>query len=312
MNTVLQLIVPSSKKGRKRSLQTEESLMVPYCKKTKMTAFSYRYTDVFNLPNVSAVAKNMDLVWMMSHALDVGMIPMWVGFNASKYQDNLPKQEVRYMPNLRHPITSLNVIQETLITAQKCAKECEQQYAVVSYDLNAAKPAMQIQATEKPKFDNVFVMPGTFHIEMAFFKAIGKIISDSGGPDMLTATDVLAPGSLNGFLSGKHFNRCKRLHPILALAFEILHFLAFLKTYEGKDRLEAFINDVVNGSITLEYVGESDVFITASTAYAKYTDETRSGTHGCTAQFWMIYVDFIHLYHNLERATRTNDINLYI
>ena len=68
---------------------------------------------------------------------------------------------------------------------------------------------------------------------------------------MLRATDVLASGSLNGYLSGKHFNRCKRLHPILALAFEILHFLAFLKTYEGKDRLEAFINDVVNESITL-------------------------------------------------------------
>ena len=59
-------------------------------------------------------------------------------------------------------------------------------------------------------------------------------------------------------------------------------------------------------------MGESDVFITATTAYAKYTDETRSGTHGCTAQFWMMYVDFIHLYHNLERATRTNDIDLYI
>ena len=174
----------------------------------------------------------MDLLWMMSHAFDdTDRTPMWIGFNAIGYQDHLPKQEVRYMPNLRHPITSLDVIHETLVTAQKCALECEQQYAVVSYDLNAAKPAMQIQVAEIPKFDNVFIMPGTFHIEMALFKAIGKIISDSGGPDMLTDTDVLAPGSLNGFLSGRHFNRCKRLHPIFALAFEILHFKAFLKTY---------------------------------------------------------------------------------
>ena len=43
-------------------------------------------------------------------------------------------------------------------------------------------------------------MLGAFHIEMAFFKALGKLISESGGADMLTDTGVLAPGSLNGFL----------------------------------------------------------------------------------------------------------------
>lgn len=133
---------------------------------------------------------------MMSHALDVGKIPLWVGFDACRY--NFLKQEVRYMLNLRQPINSLDVIQET-ITAQRCVKECEQQFAVVLYDLNSAKPAMQIQATEKPKFGKVFVMPGTFHNETAFFKAVGKIISHSGGPDILTDTDVLAPGSLNVF-----------------------------------------------------------------------------------------------------------------
>ena len=51
---------------------------------------------------------------------------------------------------------------------------------------------------------------------------------------MLTESEVLASGSLNGFLTGEHFNCCKRLHPILALALEILHFLKFLDTYERK------------------------------------------------------------------------------
>lgn len=171
---------------------------------------------------------------------------------------------------------------------------------------------MQIQATEKPKFDDVFIMPGAFHIEMAFFKALGKIISDSGGPDMLIDTDVLAPGSLNGFLSEKYFNRCKRLHPILVLAFEILHFLTFMKTYEKKDQLEEFINSVHRGEAALESVIESDVFIAGTTAYMKYTDDTRSGAHRYTAQFSMMYIDYINLYHNLERAIRTNDIDLYI
>ena len=34
---------------------------------------------------------------------------------------------------------------------------------------------------------------------------------------------------LSGFISGKHFNRCKRLHLLLAQAFRVSHFRAFLK-----------------------------------------------------------------------------------
>ena len=64
---------------------------------------------------------------------------------------------------------------------------------------------------------------------MAYFGAIGYILEESGGPQILTDTGVLAPGSLNGFISGKHFNRYKRLHTILAAAFRVLSFRSFLK-----------------------------------------------------------------------------------
>ena len=59
------------------------------------------------------------------------------------------------MPNLKEPITSLAVVRHTLETTQKCAEECHQEYGVVTYDLNAAKPAMQIQATESPRLTRV-------------------------------------------------------------------------------------------------------------------------------------------------------------
>lgn len=47
----------------------------------------------------------------------------------------------------------------------------------------------------------MFIMLRPFHIEMAFFEAFGKLIYESGEPKMLTNFDVLAPGSLNGFLT---------------------------------------------------------------------------------------------------------------
>ena len=247
----------------------------------------------------------------MSFTRECHLVSMWVGFMSKYYVDNLPQLVVRYLLNMRQPITGLDVIQETLVLTQRCVQECRQPYGVVSYDLNAAKPAMQMQATEKPKYDNVFIMPGVFHVEMAFFKALGKLIEDSGGPTMLIETDVLATGSLNGFLSGKHFNRCKRLHPILGLALEILHFQVFIDSYDEKDELKAMTDKL---SLTrrddLEVVLASEVFIPCVSSYTTYTEKTRSGEHGVTAQFWIMYIDYIDHYHSLERAIRTNNIDL--
>ena len=127
---------------------------------------------------------------------------MWVGFNSKYHEDRIPKQIVRYMPNMIQPITSLDTVQETLKLTRLCAKECNQKYGIVTYDLNAAKPAFQIQATENPLYDDIFIMLGPFHIELTFFKAIGKLIAESGGPSLLTETSVLNEGLVHGFLKG--------------------------------------------------------------------------------------------------------------
>ena len=77
---------------------------------------------------------------------------------------------------------------------------------------------MQIQSEEAPLYDNVFVAFGPFHTELAYFGVLGHYLDASGGPEILIEQGVLAPGSLSGFLLGKHYNRCKRLHPLLAFA----------------------------------------------------------------------------------------------
>ena len=59
---------------------------------------------------------------------------------------------------------------------------CGKTAILVLYDLAIAKIAMLIQADESPKFDNIFVALGSFPIELAFFSAMGKIVSDSEVP----------------------------------------------------------------------------------------------------------------------------------
>ena len=79
---------------------------------------------------------------------------MWAGWNACVTDDPLPTQHISYMDNLNLPPTRLDVVAETLRISQKVASECGEQYAIVHYDLAVAKPAMQIQQAESPKFDN--------------------------------------------------------------------------------------------------------------------------------------------------------------
>ena len=55
---------------------------------------------------------------------------------------------------------------------------------------------------------------------MAYFKALSKIISESGGPFLLQECQV----SIKSFLSGLSYNKRKLLHEILATAFEFMHF----------------------------------------------------------------------------------------
>ena len=83
----------------------------------------------------------------------------------------------------------------------------------------------------------LFVALGLFHIELAFFSAGGKIISESGASHFLNECEVLKKGSLNGFTKGKHYNRCKRFHEYLSLSMECLHLQSYLARQGHKEEV---------------------------------------------------------------------------
>ena len=59
----------------------------------------------------------------------------------SHYKDTL----LAYMDNLSLPPTRLDVVAETLKISQMVAAQCNEEFAIVHYDLAVVKPAMQIQ-----------------------------------------------------------------------------------------------------------------------------------------------------------------------
>lgn len=188
----------------RRSFKYQERNLEPYRKKPKMSQFAYDVTSVPR-PQELTLLEYRDYLWMMS--MESHLTPMWTGWNSLITEEVLPKQKVLYLENLTLPPTRNDVVLETMKMSQQIAEECGEDFMLVHYDLAIAKPALQIQATEAPRFDNLFIAFGPFHISLAFFGALGYLIDSSGGPEMLTESSVLASGSLHGFLSGKHYNR---------------------------------------------------------------------------------------------------------
>ena len=94
--------------------------------------------------------------------------------------DTHPQTVVTYMEPFSKPPTNNDVVQETMLRSQEVAREMKHDYAVVIYDLAIATKAYCIQALQAPRFDDVIMLLGNFHLEMAFFGAIGTYICDSG------------------------------------------------------------------------------------------------------------------------------------
>ena len=94
---------------------------------------------------------------------------MQVGWNSRYGPQEDSTQKVWYLKQINESPSSTSVVVEALKRSQKVAEECNKYIISVTYDLVIPKVAMQLQAEEKPTYDNVFIHLGPFHITCAFF-----------------------------------------------------------------------------------------------------------------------------------------------
>lgn len=170
---------------------------------------------------------------------------MWVGFNSQTLIDNSESQIVDYLPQINMSPTSYSAILETLKNAQEIAKQCHQENIIVTYDLAIAKMAMKIQITESPKFDNIFINMGAFHIQMAFLKLLGntlipvalKCYLENAKFWLLVPLMVLS--MLNTSTDANEF-----IH-IISAVLQSLHFDRFVN--ENEDSIDdSFVKDLIH------------------------------------------------------------------
>lgn len=126
----------------------------------------------------------------------------------------------------------------------------------------------------------------------------------------MVESGLIAEGSLNGLLNGTHFNRCKTLHPVIALTFRVLHFKEFLKEYNASNHvfkldplevLEILERDTGFDTTDVTLFELSDLL----ERYDTYSQQTLNGKHGNTAKYVLQYTTLVELYQLFERGIRT-------
>lgn len=305
-----------SKRRRRRSFEAIDPELPFFPKKSKMSSGFQPEVSEREEENIiihEDLYNRIDTVWMLSHAVHLPDIPMWAGFNSAVTKDDSPQQLISYLTPINASPTAHPVVLETMEQSMKILEEINQPYMQVTYDLAIAKIAFQIKATEtSKKFSKLFIHLGSFHIMLSYFKAIGKFIDGCGLSTIMVESELLASGSVASFLDGKHFNRCKRLHPMMALGLQILHFRSFLEheKIEISDDIYQELQRLKSCQTPIFFIHDEKLKELCAN-YAKFEEQTLHGDFGKTAQFYMVYVKLVHYYLTLSRSIRLGDFELF-
>lgn len=125
----------------------------------------------------------------------------------------------------------------------------------------------------------------------------------------MVESEVVAPGSVDAVLSGKHYNRAIRCHKIVFEAMQRLRFLAFYESLPC-DEAEQLCHFTENlGPYTDEFTDFTN-FEYWRAAYDSFV--MAQSKENSTFAYWSTYLEMIQLLLLFIRATRTSNWELHL
>lgn len=190
--------------------------------------------------------------------------------------------------------------------------ELQNRYLTVVCDQAIYAKVQHIRWKDDEMKEKLIIRLGAFHAIMSFCGTIGKRFNNSGFQDILVESDVIGPSSINGIVSGKHYNRCMTVHKVLYEALERMRFSAFLRSLDDieEEHIRSFIERFRGNVLSSEQVCQSPVMELISERYANFVNQCREINP--TFDFWSSYIDMVGCLLLFVRATRTNNWDLHI
>ena len=243
------------------------------------------------------------------------LIPGISGFlsTTGKTPDSLTS--IDYYPVIASPITEYRTVQECLRYAESATHEVQQRFIITTFDMGVCMKAYPITWNNPDRYQNHIILIGTFHLECAFMRMLGKKMDGSGLADILLEAGLIGSGSLQGVLSGKHYDRALHCHKTVTEALEQL----LMRQYqEGQnDELsqdgQKILNDVVTNCSpnSIKLAMNNEAVRQYLDRFLAYREECRKGALGKTAQLWLSYMDHVRVLLALIHAVKHNNFTLY-
>ena len=177
---------------------------------------------------------------------------------------------------------------------------------------------MEIFWKNKAQFEGLVMMMGGFHLLMTIMAIIGARFGDAGLKDVAVQSEVVANGSIDSVLNGKHYNRAIRLHKIMYEATSQLLIQEFEHTLSENDmeivrerklQLEQLKLNLCYDE--LEKVLNIPQVQQWENLFQKYVDDLKQNGSDM-AKFWLSYLELCELLLDLIFATRTGNWEMYL
>ena len=147
---------------------------------------------------------------------------------------NILNDAIGYLPTIDSPATQMNTVFEILSRANAIKDSLNLDAIVVVMDQAISSKALEICWKHPEMFGNIILCLGTFHTICILLSIIGLRFGSAGLCDIIIESNVIAEGSSDKVLSGKHY-RSVRFHKLMFEACVRLiweSFLEFIRSYQ--------------------------------------------------------------------------------
>ena len=309
--------LPSVPRSKKRALSLKHEPALPECYISLRRNPNLEVTQLTHPGGTQAMELFLkkNILWVHLRILGINQqtpVPAWSGFRSSTETAPQKLTTIDYYPVINHPITEYKTIQECLRASEEATKEVGQNYVITTFDLGVCMKAFPIIWQDPDRYRKHIILIGTFHIECAFMKMLGKKMKGSGLQDILLEAGLISSGSVAGVLTGKHYDRAIYCHKVMLEALEGLLIDEFTESHlfaslsiESRTKIDTLLSQPSSSSLS-EVLEDADV----TTVIDRYLDFKRTDL-GKTAQLWQSYMVHVQILLALVESVKTNNYVLY-
>ena len=120
-------------------------------------------------------------MWIVLYKINLSFpIPSWTGFNINLHKNKfIIHSNVGYLDCLDAPATAMCTIYYMMERSLQIKDQLNLKSVVCVYDQAIQAKAYQISCKEQEKFQDLFLMMGTFHIILTFLAVISSRFKDA-------------------------------------------------------------------------------------------------------------------------------------